>query len=186
VPSAPGWRVRRPDQSENCCFGCIPIRLMSIQGECSWAGLMTPDVLSCCSRRAGAVAGTTMVTGALAQPKTAEAPDASHGHDSGEGHGAKLSAAQPGRSDHGDRATPGERVHLSVCTGVFQRHPHPHHGRHVRRPDLWRQQGLRRLEADRPSRSPIVFYRCGHAKQAGVHTRATHRSPGQAKSTSRA
>jgi hypothetical protein len=34
-----------------------------------------------------------MVTGALAQPKTAEAPDASHGHDSGEGHGAKLSAA---------------------------------------------------------------------------------------------
>jgi hypothetical protein len=55
---------------------------------------MTPDVLSCCSRRAGAVAGTTTVTGALAQPKTAEAPDASHGHDSGEGHGAKLSAAQ--------------------------------------------------------------------------------------------
>jgi Gluconate 2-dehydrogenase subunit 3 len=35
-----------------------------------------------------------MVTGALAQPKTAEASDASHGHDSGEGHGAKLSAAQ--------------------------------------------------------------------------------------------
>jgi hypothetical protein len=33
---------------------------------------------------AGAVAGTTMVTGALAQhrqhPKTTEAPDASHGH----------------------------------------------------------------------------------------------------------
>jgi hypothetical protein len=29
---------------------------------------------------------------------------------------------------------PGERVHLSVCTGVFQRQPHPHHGRHVRRP----------------------------------------------------
>jgi hypothetical protein len=43
---------------------------------------------------AGAVAGTTMVTGALAQhrqhPKTTEAPDASHGHDSGEGHGAFL------------------------------------------------------------------------------------------------
>jgi gluconate 2-dehydrogenase gamma chain len=43
---------------------------------------------------ASAVAGTTMVTGALAQhrqhPKTTEAPDASHGHDSGEGHGAFL------------------------------------------------------------------------------------------------
>jgi gluconate 2-dehydrogenase gamma chain len=43
---------------------------------------------------AGAVAGTTMVTGALAQhrqhPKTTEAPDASHGHESGEGHGAFL------------------------------------------------------------------------------------------------
>jgi hypothetical protein len=51
-------------------------------------------LLSGCSRRAGAVAGTATVTGALAQPKTAEAPDASHGHDSGEGHGAKLSAAQ--------------------------------------------------------------------------------------------
>jgi hypothetical protein len=42
---------------------------------------------------AGAVAGTTMVSGALAQhhkqPKTAEVPDA-HGHDSGEGHGAFL------------------------------------------------------------------------------------------------
>src|SRR6202795_39469 len=43
---------------------------------------------------ASAVAGTTMETGALAQhrqhPKTTEAPDASHGHDSGEGHGAFL------------------------------------------------------------------------------------------------
>jgi gluconate 2-dehydrogenase gamma chain len=43
---------------------------------------------------AGAVAGTGMVSGALAQhrqhPKTAEVPDASHGHDSGEGHGAFL------------------------------------------------------------------------------------------------
>jgi hypothetical protein len=45
---------------------------------------------------AGAVAGTTMVTGALAQPETAEAPDASHGHDSREGHGAKLSTAEQG------------------------------------------------------------------------------------------
>ena len=43
---------------------------------------------------ASAVAGTTMVTGALAQhrqhPKITEAPDASHGHDTGEGHGAFL------------------------------------------------------------------------------------------------
>src|SRR5271168_2715722 len=47
---------------------------------------------------AGAVAGTTMVSGALAQhrqhpkqpPKTAEAPDASHTHEGGEGHGAFL------------------------------------------------------------------------------------------------
>jgi gluconate 2-dehydrogenase gamma chain len=47
---------------------------------------------------AGAVAGTTMVSGALAQhrqhakqpPKTAEAPDASHAHEAGEGHGAFL------------------------------------------------------------------------------------------------
>jgi hypothetical protein len=47
---------------------------------------------------AGAVAGTTMVSGALAQhrkpskqpPKTAEAPDASHAHEGGEGHGAFL------------------------------------------------------------------------------------------------
>jgi gluconate 2-dehydrogenase gamma chain len=53
---------------------------------------------------AGAVAGTTMVTEALAQhhqharpveapkgaPKTAEAPDAGHGHDNPDGHGAFL------------------------------------------------------------------------------------------------
>jgi gluconate 2-dehydrogenase gamma chain len=47
---------------------------------------------------AGAVVGTTMVSGALAQhrkpskqtPKTAEAPDASHAHEGGEGHGAFL------------------------------------------------------------------------------------------------
>src|SRR5271167_774178 len=47
---------------------------------------------------AGTVAGTTMVSGALAQhrqhskqpPKTAEAPDASHAHEAGEGHGAFL------------------------------------------------------------------------------------------------
>jgi hypothetical protein len=42
-------------------------------------------------RRAGAVAGTTMVTGALAHPKTAEAQDASHGHDRGEGHAPENS-----------------------------------------------------------------------------------------------
>jgi hypothetical protein len=41
--------------------------------------------------RAGAVAGTTMVTGALAHPKTAEAQDASHGHDRGEGHAPENS-----------------------------------------------------------------------------------------------
>jgi gluconate 2-dehydrogenase gamma chain len=44
---------------------------------------------------AGAVAGTGMVSEALAQrrkpPKTAEVPDAAHAHDSGEGHGAFLS-----------------------------------------------------------------------------------------------
>ena len=47
---------------------------------------------------AGGFAGTTMVSGALAQhrqhpkqsPKTAEAPDASHAHEGGEGHGAFL------------------------------------------------------------------------------------------------
>jgi gluconate 2-dehydrogenase gamma chain len=55
---------------------------------------------------AGAVAGTTMVTGALAQhrqhpksaeapktaqaPKSVQAPEASHGHEGGEGHGAFL------------------------------------------------------------------------------------------------
>jgi gluconate 2-dehydrogenase gamma chain len=41
---------------------------------------------------AGAVAGTSIVSGALAQhrrqPKTEEAPDAAHAHDGGEGHGA--------------------------------------------------------------------------------------------------
>src|SRR5271155_4076493 len=49
---------------------------------------------------AGAVAGTSMVTEALAQhrqhaksdeaPKTAQAPEASRGHEGGEGHGAFL------------------------------------------------------------------------------------------------
>jgi gluconate 2-dehydrogenase gamma chain len=49
---------------------------------------------------AGAVAGTSVVSEALAQhrqhtkpaeaPKTAQAPDTSHGHDGGEGHGAFL------------------------------------------------------------------------------------------------
>jgi hypothetical protein len=95
-------------------------------------------LLSGCSRRAGAVAGTATVTGALAQPKTAEAPDASHGHDSGEGHGAKLSAAQ-----QDEVITAIEQRQASEFT-YPSAHPHPHHGRHVRRPDLWRQQGLRR------------------------------------------
>ena len=53
---------------------------------------------------AGTVAGTTMVSGALAQhrqhpkqpPKTAEAPDASHTHEGGEGHEAFLTSRGAG------------------------------------------------------------------------------------------
>jgi hypothetical protein len=44
--------------------------------------------------------------------------------------------------------------------------------------DPWRQQGRRRLEAGRLSRSPIVLHRRGHAKQAGVRTRATEHVAG--------
>ena len=183
---------------------------------------------------AGAVAGTTMVTGALAQhrqhPKTTEAPDASHGHDGGKGHGAffndddaatvaafaerlmpgapgkpgardagvlnyidlalagayadqqdfyrrGLAAArrplpqdlQPalrparrgaaGRSDRRAGAGQGGRVHLSHRAGVLQHGAHAHHGGHVRRPDLWRQQGLRRLAAGGLPRRAAVVHR---------------------------
>ena len=176
---------------------------------------------------AGAVAGTTVVSGALAQqhrqphpapvqarkpvvePKTTGATPA-HGHEGGEGHGAFLNdenaatvaafaerlmpgapgkpgardagvlnyidlalagaysdqqdfyrrrprrarcllqedlqqavrRAEPhpaGRGHHRARAGQGERVHLPDGAGILQRHPHPHHGRHVRRPGLRRQ-----------------------------------------------
>ena len=57
----------------------------------------------------------------------------------------QLSAAQAGRGDHGARAGQGDRLHLADGAGVLQHRAHPHDGRHVRRPGLRRQQGLRRL-----------------------------------------
>ena len=62
--------------------------------------------------------------------------------------------------------------------GVLQHAAHAHHGRHVRRPGLRRQQGLRRLAAGRLSRRATAVLAGGHAEQGGVHARAHHRPAG--------
>ncbi len=76
-----------------------------------------------------------------------------------------LSAARAGRGDHRARARQGDGLHLADRAGVLQHAAHAHDGRHVRRPGLWRQQGLRRLAAGRLPR-----------RAAGVHAEPTCRA----------
>ena len=59
--------------------------------------------------------------------------------------------------------------------GVLQHHAHAHDGRHVRRPDLRRQQGLRGLApGGLPWRATAVLAG-GYAEQRSVHACAHHR-----------
>src|SRR3954451_2363996 len=55
---------------------------------------------------------------------------------------------------------------------------HAHDGRHVRRPRLWRQQGLRGLGAGRVSRRATPVLTGGFAEQGRLRRRADHRPAG--------
>ena len=60
----------------------------------------------------------------------------------------------------------------------FQHRPHAYDGRHVRRPDLWWQQGLCRLASGGLSRHTSGFHAGGHGKQTSIHAGAYGRPAG--------
>ena len=76
-----------------------------------------------------------------------------------------------GRGDHGARARQGHRVHLAQRARRSSTPAHAHDGRHVRRPDLRRQQGLRRLAPGRLPRRASGVHACGYAEQRGIRRR---------------
>src|SRR5262249_7838649 len=76
----------------------------------------------------------------------------------------------------------GERVRIPDRAGVLQHAARTYHGRHVRRPGLWRQQGLRRLEARRLSGHTALLHVRRSCETTGFHPPGLHRASGAGKS----
>ena len=79
---------------------------------------------------------------------------------------------QAGRRDHGARGRQSDWLHLAERAGVLHHRAHAYHGRYVRRPGLWRQQGLRRLAPRRLPRRASAVLAGGYAEQATPSPRA--------------
>ena len=83
----------------------------------------------------------------------------------------RLTAAQQDEIITRAGAGQGAGLRLADRAGVLQHAAHPHHGRHVRRPDLRRQQGLRRLAAGRFPRRAAACSRRRTCKAQQAFTR---------------